>query len=350
METNSWKTLTFNYPVAVPTMIPDEEKKYLYWLGKEVWSGNGAVIEIGPWLGGSTVCLAAGMQASGNDTHKRLHVYDNFIWREFMAERALLPLQSGDSFEDFFLKNIGNYKDVVQSYVRALPDESIEGNREAEKKRFRETEKVPLFEGFTKEPIEILFIDGAKSLRGMRHLLQVLGSQFIIDKTLVVCQDYKYWGTYWVPLVMTRLKKYFEPVHNVLNGTTVTFRLTSGLSSAIVSELEDDIKILQTTQAIRELDLASSMLSKEGDTLGAFNVRLSKVSFLIHQNKVPEAVEEFKNIQKSWPVLLNSYQLDRAREYLSAEKSCTLPRSMILQLFHLVNNFAGKIRELTAGK
>src|SRR6187431_2237505 len=112
METRAWKNVPFAYPRAVPTMLAEEEKKYLFWLGRDAWRGEGLVVEIGPWLGGSTVCLAAGMRASSKNTRGRLHTVDNFLWRDFMATRAPLPLQNAQSFDSYFLNNIERYRDI----------------------------------------------------------------------------------------------------------------------------------------------------------------------------------------------------------------------------------------------
>ena len=97
METQAWIDVPFALPSAIPTMISDEERRYLYWLAARVWSGSGDIVEIGPWLGGSTYCLAAGMCDSGHRVAGRLKVFDNFIWRDFMADRAPLELRPGDS-------------------------------------------------------------------------------------------------------------------------------------------------------------------------------------------------------------------------------------------------------------
>lgn len=47
METTAWENAIFAYPVDVPSMISDEEKRYFYWLRAEGWSGQGCVVEIG---------------------------------------------------------------------------------------------------------------------------------------------------------------------------------------------------------------------------------------------------------------------------------------------------------------
>ena len=206
MEHRAWKSVVFDYPRAVPTMLADEEKRYLFWLGQHEWSGVGTVVEIGPWLGGSTVCLAAGMRASGHAVRGKLHAVDNFLWREFMATRAPLPLVPGDSFEPFFLRNMVGYTDLVVSHARALPDETIEGDADAGATRFSAEKPVAPFDGLPGgEAVEVLFIDGAKSWRGMRHLLLTLSGRLLPGKTLLVCQDFKYWGAYWVPMMMARL-------------------------------------------------------------------------------------------------------------------------------------------------
>ncbi|MBE7552142.1 MAG: hypothetical protein HS126_13820 [Anaerolineales bacterium] len=333
MEHKTWQKSKFNYPKTVPTMISPEERLYLYWLGRSQWSGEGTVVEIGPWLGGSTVCLAAGMAASGHETKRRLHVFDNFIWREFMTARAALSLQPGDSFKSYFLRNIREYEEIIEVRERALPDEPIKHELRASSRRFLETDRIPLFEGFTDgESIKILFIDGAKSWRGLRYLLKTLCGSLIPGKSYLVCQDYKFWGTYWVPIMMTRLAQYLEPVHNVLGGSTVSFRLISTISPQLLEAFEDSVLTMPTDQTLQELDRASALLRADGDMVGSTNVLLSKVSFLVHQDNIELAIEEFKKIQNSWPIFADTEHLERVRAYLYREKFRRIPRPITLKL------------------
>lgn len=316
-------------------MLADEEKRYLFWLGASVWSGEGAVVEIGPWLGGSTVCLAAGMRASGHDARAKLHAVDNFMWREFMAARAPLPIRPGDSFEPFFLKNVAAFSDMVVSQARALPDEVVEGDREATAKRFAEERAVPVFDGIPgRDPIEILFIDGAKSWRGMRHLLLTLRDRLIENKTLLVCQDYKYWGTYWVPMMMARLARHVEPVHNVLGGTTVAFRLTSAIPREELEQLEDHVDRISEDEGRALISCSVALLQEDGDALGTANVSLARVSFLSHQGKVDAAVRELSAIQTRWPLLRDVSQVLRARDYLQNEKQRGVSHPLRIRMNH----------------
>lgn len=312
-------------------MLQPEDIQYLHWLGRFGWTGKGLVLEIGPWLGGSTVCLAAGMRASGHDTRRRLQAVDNFLWREFMAARAPLPLRPGESFEPYFMKNLSAYADIVVSHARTLPDEVIEGDHEASAKRSADGTEVPLLDTAPGEgPVEILFIDGAKSWRGMVHLLRIVRERVVPGTTLLVCQDYKYWGTYWVPMMMARLGEYVEPLHNVLGATTTTFRLTREIPSSFVDTLEYHVKDIPTAAGLELIDAARMLLIDDGDRLGATNLSLCRVSFLAHQGKTDAAAVAFKEAQESWPALVQAPQLELARGYLRDEKKVAIPRPLRL--------------------
>ena len=327
MEHRAWKWVRFAYPREIPTMLQPEETQYLYWLGASVWMSGGIVLEIGPWLGGSTMCLAAGMHASGRPSEGRLHAVDNFLWREFMVARAPLPLQPGESFEPYFLKNLETYHDIVVSHAATLPDETIEGDHEATAKRSASEASVRTLDVAPGEgAIEILFIDGAKSWRGMAHLLRIVRERIVPGKTLLVCQDYKYWGTYWVPMMMSRLREYVEPVHNVLGATTVAFRLKSEIPASALDALEDHVSRIPTDEGLALIDKARRLLVSDVDWLGSANVSLCRVSFLAHQGKADAAAVAFKQAQELWPPFGSAEQLERARNYLREEKGIEIKR------------------------
>ncbi len=332
METSPWNDSLFCYPKKVPCMITDEEKIYLYWLASEEWSGEGHVVEIGPWLGGSTICLANGMRDSGRFVKSMLKVYDNFVWRDFMSERASLPLTAGESFYPYFLKNTNAYAEIIDSYICGLPDEVISGDLEARAKRFIESDSIRLFDYEFERPVEILFIDGAKSWNGLRYLAFKLNEHFMPGKTLLVCQDFKYWGTYWVPIFMMLVRDCIEPVHNVLGSTTVSFRLTKRFSNDLLASLETHIGDFSRDVALRQIAIATDMLHDLGDSEGSHNVRLAQVSFLAHCGETALASSAFQASERQWPFCVGTPQLERARQYLRKEKGVRRRRSMRLRL------------------
>ena len=342
METRAWKKARFTYPAHVPTMISWEEKQYLHWLCSTCWQGNGDIVEIGPWLGGSTVCLAAGMREAGHPADRRLRVFDNFIWREFMSSRAALPLKPGESFQAFFEENVRDYAELIDTKARALPDEDVEDDQEWSSKHSTEREGVLPLSTSDVEDIEILFIDGAKSWRGIKSLFAVLSARMRPGETLIVCQDFKYWGTYWVPVFLSRLHDHFEAVHNVLSGTTVTFRLLSPLPPTLLEDLENHVAELPEERTLDDLDRASRLLGLSGDEAGAAHVQLGKVCFQAHGGRLAEAEQQLKLAQKTWPVFLSTNQLERARSYLQG-RGVEVQNRLLLRVANRLPRFVRRL-------
>lgn len=304
--------LAFNYP-EIPTMISKEEREYLYELTSNYWTGKGSIIEIGPWLGGSTYCLASGMKDSIHNGHRKLLVYDNFIWRKFMGDRANLKLLEGDSFYNEFIKNIHEFKEYVVPFRASLPDEVVINDKTASKRRQKEFEIKELIKNCPKDPVEILFIDGAKSWTGMKYLLNEFYTYFIPNKTLLVCQDYKYWGMYWVIMIMEMLSHKFE-IKDILKSNTVSFILKDKIDNYDINSIPD-FKQIDVQSGLDLINSAAKRLNNKGDYLGYYIIKLNAVRFLVHKGKTREAIEHYYGIESKWPILLNDKQLLNTREW-----------------------------------
>lgn len=302
---------------GVPTMVSRAEQRYLFWLARTQWRDEGHVVEIGPWLGGSTLCLARGMERARPAAHHRLHAFDNFTWRGFMARFAALPLADGESFERFFRANVATQAARIAVHARTLPDEPTPLDAEATGVRGRAAPPLAPFAWDAREPVEILFVDGAKSWRGMRWLLaHVAGS--LAPGALLVCQDFKHWGSSWVPLFVARVAEQLELVHVVRRGSTATFRLTRPLAPAALEALPDDAAALEPAGALADLDAMARWIDTTGDALGAAHVRLGGVQFLAQLGREREALARFEEVQGAWPLRGAKGQLEDARRYLLA--------------------------------
>ncbi len=304
--------------MGLPIMISRSEQRYLTWLTRRHWRDLGHVVEIGPWLGGSTLCLARGMAESVPQARHRLHVFDNFIWRDFMSRFAPLSLADGDSFESCFRENTREHRSRIVCHALSLPDEPILGDAQATAARGAAPPDMAAFTWEPEEPIEILFIDGAKSWRGIRALLRGVAPSLLPGRSLLVCQDFKHWGSYWVPLMLARIRAQLELVHIVRRGSTVAFRLLEPLHAATFDALGDDIARLDGDAARADLEQMARWIGSTGDTLGAAHVRLGEVQLCAHQGRLPEALECFESLEASWPVRASRGQLDDARRHLRA--------------------------------
>jgi len=257
------------------------------------------------------------MQASEKHSHK-LHAFDNFIWRDFMARFAPLSIAPGDSFEPFFLRNVTPVEACIVSHSLTLPDEKIPGDMQAEGVRGAAAPQAPEFHWDAEQPIEILFVDGAKSWRGMRWLLKCVAPALLPGKTLLVCQDFKHWGSSWVPLMMARIEDRLELVHVVKRGSTATFRLRQALDPALFEALADDVTMLETSSALADLERMADWIASTGDADGAAHVRLGGVQLLAHHGRTQAALERFEQVQATWPLRGAKGQLHDARRYLQA--------------------------------
>ena len=197
----AWEDVGLPELPDVPGMTSDAECRYLYWLTREHAKGRGAVVEIGPWLGRSTIHLAAGMRDAGSQAI--LRSYDRFVWDAHQAGRGVLPLEIGESFKDHFLANVRGV------YERS---EAVEGDLADAR--------------WDSGPIEILFLDAPKNGRDLHRTFETFGPHLQSDGGLVVLQDYLFVLAPEIALVMADLSGCLTPVHSVSPGGTASFAVT----------------------------------------------------------------------------------------------------------------------------
>lgn len=302
-------------------MMSEEECFYLHWVGAQ-WRRHGHICEVGSWLGGSTVCLLDGMrQARPVSDEFCLHVYDNFVWRDSMALRAPLDLRDGQSFRPAFERNIRDYADLVVVHEESLPDEVVPGDHLLDSTGDFGPSNVFSWEA---GPLEILFVDGAKSWSGMRHLLSEVAPSLVAD-SLLILQDYKYWGTYWVAMSLEMISG-VELVH-ILHHNTVTFRVREPLSVDF-----PDFRDVSVAEGLEALDRASARLHEHGDEYGAIVVQTGKIRFLGNKGELERAEHVLRGLERRWPTRVRELNLIRAREWLSTSLGRKHRRSLVFRL------------------
>jgi hypothetical protein len=174
---------------AVMTMLSLEERQLLYWLTSAYWSGTGAIVDGGCFVGGSTVPLAEGLRAAGR--HSVVDVYDLFKVEPYMTDFYFKDhdLSAGDSFRPLFDANTAHLADLLQVHAGNLTSERWRG-----------------------EPIEILFVDFSKSWALNDFIVSEFFPCLIPGRSIVVQQDAVFAGCPWVALTMEAFSNYFEPV------------------------------------------------------------------------------------------------------------------------------------------
>lgn len=198
--------------LRVPTMLVERELNYLHWLGAAI-TGAGRVVELGCFLGGSTAALVEGMKQSAVH-HKPVLIYDAFeapndeaitnSW--WMKQFALAP---GENFRSRYESLHKNRLDRLTIREGWLPPDIAP---EDELKLYPE-----------QEPIELLFIDAAKTWNVHRTILRTFG-RHLKPGSLIVQQDFVEMMVPWLPLHMWQLRDAFEPLDIVRSTPTVAFR------------------------------------------------------------------------------------------------------------------------------
>jgi predicted O-methyltransferase YrrM len=238
LKTKPWNEKDFSVPeevFAVPGMLWTQEKRMLYYLTVNDYSGEGAIADMGAFLGGSTICFAAGLRQR-SWTRSSIHSYDLFRLGPFEREQYFPENPPEDlRTRQIFDTHLQNYRDLVIVH---------EGD----------------VLGFAApEPIELIFVDIAKSYKVFDHLLTSFLPALIPGRALVILQDYLSGSTGpWHHIVMEKLSEYCEYVVDADRGSAV-FLVKQAIPYQILSqcqwmEITMEEKLHLMDRAIEKLD------------------------------------------------------------------------------------------------
>ncbi|MBT3469902.1 MAG: hypothetical protein HN467_11310 [Opitutae bacterium] len=236
----------------IHTETTPNERKFLLSFFKRIWDGQDNVLEIGPFLGGSTRAIALGMMLNPNKKNiARVYTYDRFgkyhkpeELLHFLApmfERGIL----GETEKQFILKNNSFLEvfDIIhrqfEYYRMIVPQRAIlndippdqDSDNEAS---FRfEQDQVTPFNLPEELTYSAVFVDGCKSWYGTKQFMQIT-----LPKTSKGCyyifQDYGTHTCFWLPVFLQVFNKYFKLVAFV--DHTYTFELVEELSQETISK------------------------------------------------------------------------------------------------------------------
>ena len=208
-DQNPWDAVSVPDAVSrIPNMLTVEEQQYLIWVTSELRRGTGAVVDLGPWLGCSSAALAEGIRRSRGEV--RVQSLDLFEWRrDYMEHYFPADLPEGSDFRSVFREQTAAYADTI------------------------EPQRMDLLAGqWSGGPIEILFVDAAKSWALTNAILRSFGPSLVPGESVVVLQDFKHMPTFWLPLVFDSRPDLWEELHDLAGGDTASYRLRAPLDAA----------------------------------------------------------------------------------------------------------------------
>lgn len=211
------------HDLGVPTMLVQRELDYLHWLGTQL-TGSGRVVELGCFLGGSTAALTEGMRASGRALKPTL-VYDSFIApdNEAVANSWWMKryqLGPGENFRNKYESIHASRLDRLDIREGWLPENAT---------RAQELEVYP-----EQEPIELLFVDVAKTW-GVHETVLRAFARHLLPGAILIQQDFLDAPTPWLAIHMWQLRDVLEPLDNLRDASTVSFRVVGDVASRLKS-------------------------------------------------------------------------------------------------------------------
>ncbi|MEM9913114.1 MAG: class I SAM-dependent methyltransferase [Pseudomonadota bacterium] len=183
----------------IPSMLGEEELRFYHWLSRQMSDVQGAVVDLGSFVGGSTAHLAEGARAGGA-TDKQVYAFDHFAATEKVKEKQLYA-KGVEPFEG------DNILQLSQQYLSPWAPNITFRQGRIEGSRWREG------------PISMLVLDASKTTSVTDRIARLFFPSLIPGRSVIVQQDELHWKEPWISAQMQRLEAYFAPICHVPGNT-----------------------------------------------------------------------------------------------------------------------------------
>jgi hypothetical protein len=248
--------------VGIPTMLSKTERKLLYGLARDYASGEGAIVDAGCFLGGSTAALLAGVRDRPRPwTGAPVASYDLFRVEEYTLGKFFSgdpPARVGDSFRERFDAHVVRFD---------VPHVVNEGDI---------TEI-----GWSGGPIDVLFLDVLKSPEINDAVLRDFFPSLVPGRSVIVHQDYGWGWMPWIPATVELMRDSLVLLDWMEWGSHVFFvadELPVDVIQDGVGGLDVDTRLELVERAIAradgwvrgmlEVDRAALLIERDGEEAG----------------------------------------------------------------------------------
>jgi len=225
----------------IPSETSLTERQLLFDLFARRWDGRGAVVEIGPFLGGTTRAIASGMARNpAREASALLHTFDRFDAYysaerlretiEPMVQRGLFTATEATElcrtadFERLFqaIHSPHDYHRLVRLHNSPLPDLP------------EEIERSTSLDVLAGEPeFGAVFVDGCKSWASTHYAMRFLLPR-LRPGAPVIFQDFGWYTCFWITSVAHALRDYLAPEARA--DSTYVFRLVRPITAEEIAE------------------------------------------------------------------------------------------------------------------
>jgi SAM-dependent methyltransferase len=255
-------------------MTSKTEQDYFAEYGEKIYSGKGEVVDLGCWLGSTTIPLVKGLLKNPAfiESGRKVYAYDLFVWFDWMNSSAVGTnlagkYKEGDNFvEEFKLRT----KEFAEHIEIREGDLKVIGWSQQEK-------------------IEFLLVDAMKNWDLANAIVRAFYPSLVPGESIVLHQDYAHFFTPWIHLLQWRFRKNFELVGEVAKSQSVIFKYKSRIDSELLKR-NYSFESFSVNDVDEAFDYSMSIVSREKLP----NVAAAKVMWFLHQDKRDEARAEFE--------------------------------------------------------
>ena len=222
LKSKPWETNPVPDEVYAPKgMVGPEERRCYFWLGRNWLSGLGCIVDAGAFLGASTLCFAAGAAAAGRrhfNGDQLVHAYDYFkVVDDYVGDaiaQDFRPITRGERYLDIFTAQTSAYADIIRAYPGDFLTQKWRGL-----------------------PVEILFIDIAKTSDLCAHAVREFFPCLIPGRSVVVHQDYYHCWHPHIHIGMEFLSEEFELVDEYVSYQSRLWMLRKAIPAEKLARL-----------------------------------------------------------------------------------------------------------------
>ncbi|MCA9465712.1 MAG: hypothetical protein KC643_09765 [Nitrospira sp.] len=257
----------------LPGMTTDTERAYFQWYAQHIYVGTGALVDLGCWLGSTTISLAKGLAKNKivAASSGKIHAYDEFIWRDYMQSGVKgSPLQGklnvGNDFVNEFYLRTTTWKDQIVVHQGDLSQMKWNGGA-----------------------IEFLLIDAMKSWSLTNNIIRAFFPSLKAGESFILHQDFAHWFTPWIHLSHFRLCEFFEYSYEVPRSGSVVFKLIKPIPFELMNQ-SLSFSSFTRDEVDAAFNYSFSLVSREKHP----NIAAAKVMVFLHIGELGLAQQELE--------------------------------------------------------